>query len=461
MALVFLALYALLIFGVSRFAGRRGAAGFYVNNRESGPWNVGISILVSCIGASATLGMIGLAFAVGTPAFWWLGAGSAGLVLLSLVLARKVRGSGAYTLPHMVESFLGPSVRPVISLVIVVAWSAILAAQYSALCRVLEPLTGFSPLVSLLLAVVLICGHTLGGQSAIMRVDRIQVLFMILALGVMLGWLTWRNPEWAGMVQFQAVNAEFPLSKLMYFLVIVGANYVVCPMLFGRLFSARDEQSARLGGLIGAFGIALCAALIVAVGLACKGLVPIDTPRDAVLTTVLGTVMPEWMQLLVSLALVSAIVSSADSCLITAATVLSFDLLGGRNSVPGKASCAGQAGRAALPAPSVRLGQVCVVLLGLAGAALSLWGKGILGFLLMAYDVFACGVVTPVFIGLILHKKRRINPRWASAAVAAGGVLGLVAAVSGDNAWSYAGMALSCALTLGGAMPFTESPLRE
>jgi SSS family solute:Na+ symporter len=445
-----LVLYAVILFGAARAAGPGTPAGFYVNNRESGAWSVGFSILVSCVGASATIGMIGMAFAVGTPAFWWLGAGAAGLVLLSLALAGKVRGSGAYTLPHMVETFLGPSVRPMISALVVVAWSAILAAQFSALGRVLGPLTGLSSPLCLVIGLVLICGHTLlGGQSAVMRADRIQAVIILSALAMMLGWLTRHNPAWTDNVRLQAVNADFPPEKLLYFLVIVGANYVVCPMLFGRMLSARDERSARLGGLLGAAGIALCAALIVAVGLACQGLVPARTPQDEVLGAVL-TVMPYWMQLVVSFALVSAIVSSADSCLVTAAAVLSFDLLG-------RGAAAGQG----VPVLSARRGRVCVILLGLAGAALSLWGKGIFGFLLMAYDVFACGVVVPVGIGLLLRGKSRIDPRWACAAVATGGLLGLAAAISGDPLWSYAGMAASGVLVLAGGLTKRAWPLRH
>ena len=436
MVFALLLLYALIIFGVGLIAARRTPDSFYVNNRKSGAWSVGFSIFVSCVGASATIGVIGMAFAVGTPAFWWLGAGAAGLVLLSLALARKVRASGAYTLPHMVEAFLGPSVRPVISVVIVVAWLAILAAQFSALNRVLGSLTGFSPLPCLLIGLVLICGHTLGGQSAIIRTDRIQALLILSSLVVMLAWLTRLNPAWMGFVRPEAVNAAFPPSQLLYFLVIVGANYVVCPMLFGRILSARNERSARLGGLIGSAGILLCSILIVAVGLACKGLVPEQTPQDEVLTSVLGAVMPYWMHLVVSFALVSAIVSSADSCLVTAATVLSFDLLGQSRTSP----------------LSLRRERTCVITLGIAGAILSLWGKSILGFLLMAYDVFACGVVMPVGIGLLLHGKRRINPRFAGVAVAAGGLFGLTAALTGNPLWSYAGIVLSGALTLTSAV---------
>ena len=464
MAFAFLLLYALVIFGVGLIAARRTPDSFYVNNRESGAWGVGVSIFVSCVGASATIGVIGMAFAVGTPAFWWLGAGAAGLVLLSLALARKVRQSGAYTLPHMVETFLGPSVRPVISVVIVVAWLAILAAQFSALGGVIGSLTGLSHLLCLLIGLVLICGHTLGGQSAIMRTDRIQALLILSSLIVMLAWLTQHNPAWVGTVRMEAVNTAFPPKELLYFLVIVGANYVVCPMLFGRILSARNERSARLGGLVGSAGIVLCSTLIVAVGLACKGLIPDQTPQDEVLISVLGAVMPYWMQLVVSFALVSAIVSSADSCLVTAATVLSFDLLGKSRrrktaevAIPSvreeyaRPAGTGSNPDTARPSPvSLRREWACVILLGVAGVMLSLWGKSILGFLLMAYSVFACGVVMPVGIGLLLYGKRSIDPRFVYAAVVAGGLLGLTSALADNPLWSYAGIAVSGVLTLCG-----------
>lgn len=461
MEFALLVLYGLILLRAAFASGRHTPDGFFVNNRESGPWSVGFSILVSCVGASATIGMVGMAFTAGTPAFWWLGVGAAGLALLSLALARAVRASGAYTLPHMAEILLGPSVRPAISAVIVVAWSAILAAQFSALCRVLEPLTGLASPACLLPGILLVCGHTLGGQSAIMRLDRIQALILLLALAATLIWLTRSNPAWPGSVELQAVNTEFPPEKLLHFLVIVGANYVICPMVFGRLFSARDERSARLGGLVGACGVAVCAALVVAVGLACKGLVPAGTPPDEVLTSALGAIMPHWMRLVVSFALISAIVSSADSCLITAATVLSFDLLGRAGKSRQKEHAAGEARPSRLipdsaPACGPSLlplwrGRACVLLLGLAGAALSLCAKDILGFLLMAYDVFAGGVVAPVFVGLLLYGKRRIDQRWSGAAVITGGLLGLAAAGTGVPFWSYAGMAVSGALTLGGA----------
>ena len=133
------------------------------------------------------------------------------------------------------------------------------------------------------------------------------------------------------------------------------------------------------------------------------------------------------MHLVVSLALLSAIVSSADSCLVTAGTVLSHDLLGRDDP---------------------RTGRLCILGLGCAWMLLSLWGKGVIGFLLMAYDIYACGVVPPVFIGLLLRRRAKVDGRAACAAVLAGGALGLTAALSENSLYSYLGLAASGGIVL-------------
>jgi SSS family solute:Na+ symporter len=418
---------------VSAVSGDDGSGAFFVNNHKSSAVGVALSIVVSCVGASATIGMIGMAFTLGTPAFWWLGAGCIGLTFLSWLLAQKVRASGAMTMPQMVETFLGKTARPLISAIIVLAWLAILAAQFVAINKVLEFLTPLPTLWRMTLGFLLIVAHTCGGQAAIMRTDKLQAGIMLLALGALFAYLVAENyahnPGWLANIHFEAVNENFPMSKLFYYFFVVGGNYLVCPMLFGRFLSAKDVRQARLGGFMAVGGLALCAALIVGIGLACKGLLAPETAGDSVLTVALATLAPGWLSLFIAIALISAIVSSADSCLITASTVLAHDLLQRGNT---------------------GVSRICVVLLGLGGLALSFWGKGILDYLLMAYDVYVCGVVTPVFIGLLLYPRYRINPVFSCLAVFAGGTLGFISAMSGNNDYSYAGMISAAAVTLCG-----------
>lgn len=428
MGIAMLCAYAGALVFLSRRGGDKGApSSFFVNSRSSGTLGVAFSLIVSCVGASATMGMAGMAWSIGTPAFWWLGAGAAGMTMLALFLAAKVRESGSYTMPEMTERLLGPRARIVVSIIIVVAWMAILAAQFSALSKLIASLAGFSALPCLAIGFFLVVVHTLGGQAVVIRTDRLQFYMLIGGLGVLMYWLNSRNPGWMTGVRIQALNEAFGLSDLLHYLFVVGGNYLVCPMLFGRFLSARDSNTARRAGLLAGLGLLLCSILVVAVGLSCRGLIAPDTMPDAVLTTALDTVFPRWLAVVVLLSLISAVVSSADSCLVTAATVLGYDLLRTDNT----AICRG-----------------CIVGLGCVGMALTFMQRDILGFLFMAYDVYVAGVVMPVFMALLLGNGRPIPQALSLTALVTGGILGCLAPVLDVPILSIAGMLISGSLIL-------------
>ena len=419
--MVIFALYAVLLVGLGLWDARhaRSPEAYFVNNRASGAWQVGLSITASCVGGSATIGMAGLAWQIGTPAFWWLGSGACGLLLLTFALARKVRASGALTLPELIGQRLGRQARTLASLIIVLAWSAILAAQFTAMGQLTASLTGLDPALALPAGAALIVLYALlGGQASVIRSDVPQFLLLFGGLCLTLGWLFVHNPHPMLSVEVEALNEGFGPSKFIYFFIIIGGSYVVCPMLFGRVLSARDERTARRGGLIGAGWLVVTAVVIVLVGLGCRGLLPAGSTPDSVLTAVQG-LLPPWIGMALMVSLLSAVLSSADSCLITAATVLCHDLL-----------------------HTERL-PVCrgvTLALGGLGYLLATRRHGILDLLLMANDVYVCGVVLPVFWGLMLPMTRHIPHRTATAAMLAGGAGGLASALLGLPEAGYMGL---------------------
>lgn len=79
----------------------------------------------------------------------------------------------------------------------------------------------------------------------------------------------------------------------------------------------------------------------------------------------------------------------------------------------------------------------------------------------MAYDVYACGVVMPVFIGILVKKHRAVESRFACAAIIAGGILGGIASVTGLPLFSYSGMAVASTLVLCGTRKISKTGYRE
>lgn len=427
----------LLLLGVyDAFRARAAARGdgarieddYYVNGRRSGSAQVALSIVASCVGGSATIGMAGLAWEVGLPAIWWLVSGACGLTLLVRFMARTIRESGARTMPELVGVFLGPAARPLVSGIILVAWIAILAAQFSAMGAMTAVLTGFSQERAMLVGAALITGYALlGGQAAVIRSDVVQ--YAVLAAGFLLAllFLLVTHPAPFAAMRWEMLSPEFPPLTLLRYLLILGGSYVVCPMLFGRILSARDVQTAVRGGGWAVIGLVVTALVIVFVGIGCRGLVPEGTPAEQVLPVLCG-LLPPWIGLVLMLALLSAVLSSADSCLLTAATVCCNDLAR-RNDV----LCC----------------RAAALLIGVAGFFLAQGGKGILALLFMASDVYVCGVVLPVFIGIVAG-PRSVRPDWACAAVLSGGALGLCSAVTGTETWAYGGLFASLVLSLAG-----------
>ncbi len=455
--MIWLLLYAFFLCLLSIYARHKDlskiSASFFVNNRQSSANAVALSIVASCVGGSATLGVAGLAWQVGTPAFWWLGTSAMGLCILAFFLARKVRQSNAFTLPQMVSTFLGQHARPLTSIIIILAWLAITSAQLSAMAALILPLmpdalnalpsflstylNGFDHFsLSLLLgSCIVIVYACIGGQSAIIKSDAVQYVIMMISLIVAL-FLLLSNINHAGLqnplnaVPLEFVNSDFPISKFTYFLFIIGGSYVICPMLFGRLYSAKNSQVAKRGAILAVVWLVLTAILIVIIGITCRAFVSADVSNlapEKILTAVLFEQLPPWARVLAFLGIFSALISSTDSSLFTAASICSNDIFKKQN---------------------INLCRICIVIIGIFSMMLALSGKGILQLLLMANDIYVCGVVAPVFVGMILHPKYKFNAHGISLAIIAGGGFGLTAALSGNNLYSYLGLAAATLVSL-------------
>lgn len=409
-------LYCAFLFFICVF--RHGICGttaeFYVCDRKAGSGEVAFSMLASSIGGSATLGMIGLAWQAGLPAFWWLGSGVAGLLLLGWLLARKIRSSRAHTMPELCEKQFGPLFRKLCATIIAAACVPIVAAQFSAQSIIISSLTGIDFNLSLLAGAFALFSCTwTGGQNAVIKSDVWQ--FMILPGTLLLIFpYCLSNPDCRSALAaapIVAINEKFPLSRLIYFMLILGSTFVAGPMLHGRLLSARSQRGALKACFLPAGGLFLMALLITSIGIALQGIIPAHTlPLDYNAQDILGVFinsrLPQWAVPICLLGLFSAIISSADSCLFTAASVCANDFL----KKPATGAC--------------RLAMLAITLLSL---LLSLQGKGILNLLLMANDIYVCGVVPPVFLELVYKAGISRSHGLLICGMTRGGSLGAIA----------------------------------
>lgn len=416
-------LYVAAFIALAFFDARRAKSteGFFLNHRQSGTTEVSFSILASCVGGSATVGLCGLAFTAGFPAIWWLLSGAIGLLILTVFLSQKIRHSGALTMPELLREKFGLTAYRAITFVILIAWTAILAAQLLAMGKIIAALTDMPDTVALVIGMVFITVYTaIGGQASVMKSDVIQCLLMLGGLVLVAGLTVTANPTPLATLSFELVNDAFPLSQWAYFMCFIGGSYVVCPMLFSRMMSAKSATVARRAGFLGALGIFLTALLIVMIGVEARAFLPADTTPDNVLTALVQTFSPT-TQVVFLLAMLSTILSSADSCLVTAATVASRDFLG---------------------AKSLIVTRTAVFFFGFAALILGTTGHSILGLLLMANAVYVCAVVPPAFVALTttrpLHHSRLL------ATIIGAACLAILGEMTENTTWSY--LALVCSM---------------
>ena len=412
---------------------QKSGKNYFVYERKAGTSLVCFSLLASCIGGSATIGMLGLAWQVGFPAFWWLGAGSAGLLALGFFLARKVRASRAWTMPQLIETSLGPAFRRLAALIIFISYLAIMAAQFGALQSVLANLTGLSPGSALLTGIFTVLLYTFpGGQAAVIRSDLWQfaIILAMLAALLLFCFIQPEPREILFSMPLELSNANFPPSRIIYFLFILGGSFLVGPMLFGRLLSACNGNSARRGTILAAFALLAVAIAITCVGVAMRAYpMPANIAPQDTFAYFAEHYLPKWANAPILLGMFSIILSSADSCLLTAATVCANDLF---------------------KKPDVRLCRLLMLVICLLAYWLALQGHGILALLLMANDVYVCGLVAPIFIAILAAGKFKIKRSFMLLAMIAGGTAGLLAAWTGIQNLSLAALAISLLLSLTG-----------
>lgn len=356
---------------------------YFIAGRKATSIQVGFSVIASCVGASATIGMCGLAFSVGFPAIWWLLSGAVGLSILSIFLLKKLRRRSFLTMLEIVRERLGDLATKLCAFVIVAAWVAILAAQFSAMGSIVEQMTGTDAKVALFLGASVILLYTLiGGQATVIKSDVIQLTVMVVGLLALFLTLIQMDPKPLSEFRLELLNDQFQTQDLSRFALLIGGSYVVCPMLFSRFMSAGSDKSARTASVIAIIGLISLAILFVLIGIEARNFIPSSTPSDQVLATVAAQLPPFFQQILF-LVLISAVLSSADSCLLTAATVVTNDLI---------------------RSPDIKISRFVMGGLTLAALFLSCADRGILNLMLMANNMYVCGVIAPVFAAVFTSR---------------------------------------------------------
>jgi solute:Na+ symporter, SSS family len=414
------------------FLGRRkvGLDQFHVAGRSLKQVMLMGTFCATIIGASATMGMAGLGFSKNLPGAWWMLSGTLGLLVLATFFAERARSTGCSTLPELVGFFYGKKVRTAASLLIVFSWVGVIAVQIVASGKVLSAVFGGSDTLFMAVCTMVFVLYTAqGGQNSVVKTDLAQFLIIIIGLGYLFS----RSLEAAGPLALSGLSfptsAEMGSVDVVSMLLVVGSAYLVGPDMYSRIFSAKSPHTAKRSAMISALIIVPVAFLITTLGIFAKNLHPAIAPEQAIPTLMTSLLTPEAMGL-VAAALLAAFMSSADTSLMTATSILTLDIY--RKIWPNSSD-----GRL------VMVSRMAVLILGASALILAVSLPSIIKTLLIAYTVFTGGLLVPVVAGF--YKVRLgLTSTGALAALVGGGITAMML----GQTYPLLGMIVSAVLLL-------------
>jgi len=407
---------------------------YWVAGRSSGPAPVAASLVATVFGASSTVGLVGLAYGRGLTGAWWALVGGLALIPFGLVLAPRVRRLAVVTLPDILERAYGGRVALAGAAVIAVAWCGVVAAQIVAGGLILAGIFQIPLQPALALVGAAFVLYTLwGGQRSVIRTDAWQlVLFCVALLATLV--LVGRAVVEAGngLDGLPPGFLGFPVSPdfgwyqvLVFYPLIVGLPYLVGPDVYSRVLCARDEGTARRAALTAAAVVVVLSLLLALLGVLIRARFPGLRP-EAALPEAVVALAPGGLKGFIVAGLLGAVMSSADTTLVSAATILSRNVVAPLTG--GGGGGRGPEGRAA--ERELSLTRVFVVVVGAAAWGIAAFHEEIIASLLLAYTVFVGGVVLPTLAGF-WRERLGVKPAGALWAVVLGGACALLGSAGG------------------------------
>jgi SSS family solute:Na+ symporter len=147
------------------------------------------------------------------------------------------------------------------------------------------------------------------------------------------------------------------------------------------------------------------------IGMGAAAMFPDIAPEQA-FPTVIRELFSPLVSGIVLAALLCAVMSSADTTLLSASTILTIDIMGRFQPT------ASQSG--ILPRS-----RWAIVLLGVCSLVVALMLKGVISALLFAYTIYTSGVIIPVLAGFF-KDRLKVTSAGALAALIGGGAVGLI-----------------------------------
>lgn len=409
-------LYMLAMLGVGFYFSTRNRSqeDYYVGGRKIAAWHIGLSVVATDVGGGFSIGLGGLGFLMGLAGSWMLFTGLLGAWLSAVFLIPKIypvaKKHRFLSFPEVLKHYYTPKVALVAAIISLIGYVGFTSSQILAGAKLAS---ATFPDISVqqavwLMGVVVVVYTVLGGLKAVIYTDTVQWMILMAGLvlvGIPLG--IYRLGGWQAVVD--TLPAHFmDMSHLQFvdffnWLITIVPIWFVGMTLYQRIYAARDKQSAQKAWFIaGVFEWPLMAFMGVMLGLLARAAyeqnwfaeygfaagAPID--EEIGLPLLLVHVFPVGFMGLLMASYFSAIMSTADSCLMAASGNFVTDIMGSTQAKEHK--------------HSIRYSQLITLVIGALAVFLATQMQNVLGLMLHSYSFMVSGLLIPV-LGALLCKR--------------------------------------------------------
>jgi Na+/proline symporter len=386
-------------------------ADYLVAGRKLGPALVVFSMFATWFGAESCIGAAGAVYEFGLEGATADPFGYAGcLFLLGAVFAVPLWRRKLTTLADLFAWRFGPRVERLAVLLMAPTSLLWAAAQIRAFGQVVATSAGLELDAAIALSAGVVILYTAaGGLLADAVTDLIQggtlmVGLVVLAIAV----YATGDASFAQLAETSRSLAPPPSGWLVraeaWAIPICGS--VLAQEMVSRVIASRSPELAR-GGAFAAGGLYIAIGIIpVGLGLVGARLMPGLEDPEQILPRMALEHFPLWFYAIFAGALISAILSTVDSALLAAASLVSHNLI-----VPLYPDMEDGA--------KLRLARLCVIVFGIVSYALAINAEGVYALIEAAAAFASAGVLVSASFGLFT----RIGGEWSAAAALVAGAL--------------------------------------
>ncbi len=417
--------YLIAMLGVGFYFMRKNSStdDYFVGGRKLNSLHIGLSVVATDVGGGFSIGLGGLGFTMGLSGSWLLFTGLLGAWLSGVLLIPKVadlaRRKGFLSFPQFLEYKFNKNVAIFAGIISAIGYLGFTSSQILAGAKLASStFTGLSLNNALLIMGIIAIVYTvLGGLKAVIYTDTIQ--WIVLMVGLIFISLPFAYFKIGGMQAIKAtLKPEFLSLTSITWQQIVNWMFTIIPIwfigmtLYQRIYAAKNTRTAQKGWFIaGLFEYPLMAFIGVILGMFAKvamengqlpGFGSGVSDAEMGLPILLKTILPVGFMGVVLSAYFSAIMSTADSCLMASSGNIITDVLKLHRSPN-----------------SLRISQILTLVVGIIALFLAMKMNNVLELMLHSYSFMVSGMIVPVLMALFAKK---LNARAALASMIIGGI---------------------------------------